>query len=155
MREGRSQMRALLDEMAFEGDPQAYLEELTANPKWRAETPEGIADVFQRYIDRMAPKVEEVFRFKPKAAYGVRPLAPELTGSMTFGYYSMPSPHQPDGRYLFNADNLSQAPLLNIGALNYPELVPGPHFHIAYSSEARLVGHDCFIPFRSRWSPYP
>src|SRR3546814_2900781 len=98
MREVRSQMRALLDEMAFEGDPQAYLEELTANPKWRAETPEGIADVFQRYIDRMAPKVEEVFRFKPKAAYGVRPLAPELTGSMTFGYYSMPSPHQPDGR---------------------------------------------------------
>src|SRR3546814_6373707 len=76
MREVRSQMRALLDEMAFEGDPQAYLEELTANPKWRAETPEGIADVFQRYIDRMAPKVEEVVRFKPKAAYGVRPIAP-------------------------------------------------------------------------------
>src|SRR3546814_4389112 len=65
----------------------------------------------------------------PISAYGVRPLAPELTGSMTFGYYSMPSPHQPDGRYLFNAVNLSQAPLLNIGALNYHELVPGHHFH--------------------------
>src|SRR3546814_14727335 len=110
MREVRSQMRALLDEMAFEGDPQAYLEELTANPKWRAETPEGIADVFQRYIERMAPKVEEGFRFTPTAAYGVRPLAPAITGSMTFGSYSIPSPHQHHGSYLFHYVNHPQPP---------------------------------------------
>lgn len=158
MREVRTQMRALLDEMEFEGEPQTYLEELTANPKWRAETPEAIAAVFQRYIDRMAPKVEEVFRFKPKAAYGVRPLAPELTGSMTFGYYSMPSPHQPDGRYLFNAVNLSQAPLLNIGALNYHELVPGHHFHIASQNENEelheLRKKSSFSSFNEGWAEY-
>lgn len=158
MREVRTRMQALLDEMAFEGDPQAYLEALKANPKWRAETPEDIADVFQRYIDRMAPKIEAVFRFKPRAAYGVRPLAPELTGSMTFGYYSMPSPHQPDGRYLFNAVNLSQAPLLNIGALTYHELVPGHHFHIASQNENdelhELRKKSSFSSFNEGWAEY-
>src|SRR3546814_17232966 len=103
MREVRSQMRALLDEMAFEGDPQAYLEELTANPKWRAETPAGIAVVFQRYIDRMAPEVDEVFRVKPKASYCVCPLAPEMTGPTTIRSYSLPPPPQPTGRALYTA----------------------------------------------------
>src|SRR3546814_21194012 len=80
MREVRSQMRALLDEMAFEGDPQAYLEELTANPKWRAGTTEGMADGFPAYNERKAPEVGGGMRYKPNADNGVRPHPHEQTG---------------------------------------------------------------------------
>src|SRR3546814_19292845 len=77
---------------------------------------------------------------------------------MTVGYYSMPSPHQPDGRYLFNAVNLSQAPLLNIGALNYHELVPGHHFHIASPNENEelheLRKNSSFSSFNEDWAAY-
>jgi uncharacterized protein (DUF885 family) len=158
MSEVRAQMRALLDQMGFDGEPLAYLQELKNDPQWRAGTPDAIAAVFQKYIDRMAPKIDEVFRFRPEAGYGVKPLATELTGSMTFGYYSMPSPHQPDGCYLFNSVNLAQAPLLNIGALNYHELVPGHHFHIASQNENdelhELRKKSSFNAFNEGWAEY-
>lgn len=158
MGEVRTAMRELLDQIGYDGEPKDYLEALLLDPRWRADTPEAIAAFFQTYIDRIAPKIEEVFRFKPKAGHGVKPLAPELTGSMTFGYYSMPSPHQPEGLYLFNAVNLAQAPLLNIGALNYHELVPGHHFHIASQNENdelhALRKTSSFGAFNEGWAEY-
>src|SRR3546814_16391666 len=54
---------------------------------------------------------------------------------MTFGFYSAPTPGQERGLYLFNAPNLSEGPLNHIGALNYHELVPGHHFHLATQDE--------------------
>ncbi|MCW6530230.1 DUF885 domain-containing protein [Sphingomonas sp. MMSM20] len=158
MRRVRSEMRDLLEQAGFDGEPGAYLDALTADRAWRAETPEEIAAFFQRYIDRMAPRIDDMFRFRPKAGYGVKPLAPELTGSMTFGYYSMPSPHQPEGTYLFNAVNLSQAALANIGALNYHELVPGHHFHIASQNENdelhELRKQPSFTAYNEGWAEY-
>ena len=158
MRQVRSQMRDLLEQAGFDGEPKAYLDALTLDRAWRAETPEEIASFFQRYIDRMAPRIDEMFRFRPEAGYDVKPLAPELTGSMTFGYYSMPSPHQPEGTYLFNAVNLSHAALANIGALNYHELVPGHHFHIASQNENEelheLRKQPTFTAYNEGWAEY-
>lgn len=132
----RAQMQALLDGIGFKGDAAAYLKAIEADPAWRAEGADGIAAVFRRYIDRIAPHIPDFFAFKPRAPHDVEALAPALEAGMTFGYYDAPTPQQPMGRFVFNAQNLSKNALNTVAALNYHELVPGHHFHIASQRES-------------------
>ncbi|MBE1529948.1 uncharacterized protein (DUF885 family) [Sphingopyxis sp. OAS728] len=153
-----AQMQALLDEAGFEGSAVEYLDQLKSDPKWRASGDEAISAVFERYIDRIAPHIDATFNFKPKAGHGVGPLAEGLTASMTFGYYSPPTPTDELGRYNFNSPNLSQGPLNHIGALNYHELVPGHHFHLATQDENETLHplrRKAFInAFNEGWAEY-
>ncbi len=153
-----AQMQTLLDEAGFEGSAVEYLERLKDDPKWRASGDEAIGAVFERYIDRIAPHIDATFNFKPKAGHGVGPLAEGLTASMTFGYYSPPTPTDELGRYNFNSPNLSQGPLNHIGALNYHELVPGHHFHLATQDENETLHplrRKAFInAFNEGWAEY-
>src|SRR3546814_17530532 len=77
---------------------------------------------------------------------------------MTFGFYSAPTPGQERGLYLFNAPNLSEGPLNHIGALNYHELVPGHHFHLATQEENEplhpLRRTHLINPFNEGWAEY-
>jgi uncharacterized protein (DUF885 family) len=133
----RAGMEALLGRrIGFSGTPEDYLRSIERDPAWRAEGEEALSAVFNRYIDRIAPAYRRAFRFKPNADHGVEALPSAFASSMTFGYYDAPSPDNPDRRYLFNADNLAGAnALANIAALNYHELVPGHHFHLASQRE--------------------
>lgn len=152
------QMQALLDETGFDGSPAEYLDKVKDDPDWRASGDEAIGAVFARYIDRIAPHIDATFNFKPKAGHGVAPLAEGLTASMTFGYYSPPTPTDDLGRYNFNSPNLSQGPLNHIGALNYHELVPGHHFHLATQEENETLHplrRKTFInAFNEGWAEY-
>ncbi|NIJ39478.1 uncharacterized protein (DUF885 family) [Sphingopyxis panaciterrae] len=154
----RSQMRTLLDEAGFTGNPADYLEQIKNNPKWRASGAEDVGAVFRRYIDRIAPHIDATFNFKPKAPHGVAPLPDAFTDTMTFGYYTPPTPTDDHGRYVFNAPNLSQGPLNHIGALNYHELVPGHHFHLATQDENETLHplrRKAFInAFNEGWAEY-
>ena len=141
----KAQMRKLLDGQGFAGSPVEYLEEINGNPKWRASGAEEVGAVFQKYIDRIAAHLDENFNLKPKANHGVAPLPESLTQSMTFGFYSPPAGEQQVGLYLFNTPNLSNGPLNHIGALNYHELVPGHHFHLATQRE-----NESLHPLRRR-----
>ncbi len=131
----RAQMQALLDQIGFAGDPLTYLDAIKQDPRWRAEGETAIAEVFRRYIDRMAPHIERSFSFMPEAGYDVAALPSALEGAMTFGYYDAPKKAGDLGRFVFNTKNLSQAPLMNVASLNYHELAPGHHFHIASQRE--------------------
>jgi uncharacterized protein (DUF885 family) len=99
--------------------------------------------VFQRYIDRLQPKLRDCFAAVPRAAYGVSPLPLELQGSMTYGYYDAPREGRPEGRYLFNSGNLVKQGLFTLAALTYHELLPGHHLHFAAQYE-----NESLHPFR-------
>jgi len=77
---------------------------------------------------------------------------------MTFGFYDAPSPGQPAGRYLFNATNLAAGPLANVASLNYHELVPGHHFHLASQRENEVLhpirANALFNAFNEGWAEY-
>ena len=135
---GLSRMARIGDEMAsvrcdagFTGDGRAFLALMAANRRWRADSVEGIAGFFQRYIDRLRPRLGELFHGEVPIPYGVEPLPEALQGSMTFGYYDAPRPDRQKGVYLFNRANLSNQPLHSIAALTYHELVPGHHLHLS------------------------
>lgn len=154
----RAGMQGLLSRIGFSGTPEDYLRSIERNPAWRAEGEEALSAVFNRYIERIAPQVDSAFRFKPKAAHGVEALPSAFASSMTFGYYDAPSPDNPIGRYLFNAENLAGNALANIAALNYHELVPGHHFHLATQRENEAlhpVRANSFVnAFNEGWAEY-
>ena len=154
----RAAMASLIEETGFSGSPQEYLAAIAENATWRANNADEIARVFERYIDRIAPHLDTAFRFRPCAPHAVAPLPEALAGSMTFGYYDSPGPGHPAGRYLFNAANLAGAPLNNIAALNYHELVPGHHFHLASQRENEALhpvrANAFFNAFNEGWAEY-
>jgi len=151
-------MAALIEEVRFEGSSHDYLAAIGQNPAWRAKGADEIRAIFIRYIDRIAPHLDAVFRFKPRAPHTVAPLPDALAGSMTFGYYDAPGPAQPAGRYLFNAANLAGSPLANIASLNYHELVPGHHLHLASQRENEALhpirANALFNAFNEGWAEY-
>lgn len=154
----RNAMEALMQEAGFAGTPAEYFAAINADPAWRANDAEGIATFFRRYIDRIAPHIGAYFDFKPAAPHDAEPLPAALSASMTFGYYEAPSSGQPAGRYLFNAENLRNNGLCNIAALNYHELVPGHHFHLALQQENTtlhpLRKHAFVNAFNEGWAEY-
>jgi uncharacterized protein (DUF885 family) len=154
----RSAMGSLIDDVGFKGSAHDYLAAVAKDPAWRAAGADEIGAMFNRYIDRIAPHLDLAFRFKPRAPHGVAALPEALSGSMTFGYYDAPGPGQPAGRYLFNATNLSSGPLASIAALNFHELVPGHHFHLASQRENEALhpvrANAFFNAFNEGWAEY-
>ena len=134
-----AQMLDLFAEIEFAGTPADYLQQIAADPAWRAEGEDALCTFFRRYIDRIEPHIADLFHSVPAAGYDVAPLPKALTGSMTFGYYSRPQAGQDKGLYFFNAPNLGANPLPNVPALNYHELVPGHHFHLALQCESQTL----------------
>ena len=151
-------MRQIREELEFAGDHQAFVAHLDQDPRWRAGTVEGVKAVFQRYIDRLAPRFGEYFASNPQAGYSIAPLPEALQDSMTFGYYDAPRPGKDQGLYFFNARNLTQQALCNIGALTYHELVPGHHLHFATQNENRrlhpLQVHSSVNAYNEGWAEY-
>ena len=121
--------------VGFAGDLAAFRAFLKTDRRFYPSTPEEIGQRLMAAIRRIEPKIPSEFGTLPKAPYGVRRLAPELEGTMTFGYYQIPTPANPEGDYMFNGSRLSERSLLNAPALIYHELVPGHHFQINLQKE--------------------
>jgi uncharacterized protein (DUF885 family) len=158
MAEIEAAMQAIRTELGFPGDGNAFVAHLNADPRWRESTVEGVAGVFQRYIDRLAPRFSEYFPVTPEATYGIAPLPQALQASMTFGYYDAPRPDRNRGLYLFNSGNLTKQALFNIGALTYHELVPGHHLHLSLQHENALLHplrtHSFINAYNEGWAEY-
>lgn len=135
MSEIAASMSAIRNELGLDDNDEAFSNHLNQQASWRAHTTEGVAAFFQRYIDRLKPRIAEYFELLPSAPYGVAPLPRALEGSMTYGYYAVPRGEHPEGRYLFNSANLTKQPLHTLGSLTYHELAPGHHLHLATQQE--------------------
>ena len=128
-------MRDARSAMGFRGSEAEFKEKLKTEPRLYAETPAEVEARYLAYMERLEPKIAELFSVRPKAPYGVERLEPELEPGMTYGYYEPPTPARPVGRYRYNASQLDKRSLLNAAAIIYHELAPGHHFHIARQAE--------------------
>jgi uncharacterized protein (DUF885 family) len=129
------QKSAIQTKLGFEGNDAAFVAHLEQDARWLANTPERVSATFQRYIDRITPRLGEFFSVLPKAPYSVAPLPQALQGSMTFGYFDPPRRDHAEGRYWFNPSNLTTHALFTLGSLTYHELMPGHHLQIALQYE--------------------
>jgi uncharacterized protein (DUF885 family) len=158
MAEIEESMHVVRRELGFEGDAASFLAHLNRDPRWRAETVAGVTAVFERYISRLRPRLNEFFSMIPAAPYQVAPLPQALQGSMTFGYYDSPRRDRAEGIYLFNSANLTKQALFHIAALTYHELVPGHHLQLAAQQEScdlhPFRAHNFVTAYHEGWAEY-
>jgi len=158
VRKLQERMKSVRDSLKFEGTQEEFHKKLKSDPKFIPKTPEEIGEKLLQYDRRIQPKIPEYFSLKPKAPHTVARLDPKLEGSMTFGYYQVPTKMDPKGTYYYNGSNLSERPMFNSGSLVYHELVPGHHFQLNLQSEneslpafRREGGHTAFV---EGWAEY-
>jgi uncharacterized protein (DUF885 family) len=151
-------MREIRAEVGLADDPAAYLARVHADERFRAADTDGVAEVFQRYVDRIDAAFPHAFHRGADAPHAVAPLPQAMQASMTFGYYDPPKPGQREGRFLFNSGHLTTTPLMNVAALIYHELVPGHHLHIASQQENDqlhpLSRYSFVNAFNEGWAEY-
>jgi uncharacterized protein (DUF885 family) len=153
-----AKMRAIREQLKFQGDRAAFLDMLRRDARFLAKTPDDVERRYRSYVERMAPRIPEYFSVLPKAPYGVKRLDPAAEPGMTYGYYEQPSPMNPAGTYYYNGSNLGQRSLATAAHLIYHELIPGHHLHLALQSEKQGV-HPVrrfmlFGAFNEGWAEY-
>jgi len=121
--------------LGFKGTRADFRQSVEKDARFFPKTPEEVGERLMAPIRRIEPFLDRYFQRKPKALYGVKRLAPELEGTMTFGYYQEPTAAEPVGYYLYNAGGLPERSLLDAAELIYHELVPGHHFQICLARE--------------------
>lgn len=131
---------------------------LLTDPAWVATSDTDIQARFDAAIRRIEPKIDALFRVKPKARYRAARLDASLEAGMTYGYYQEPIVGHPDGVYYFNGSNPSERTSATAASLIYHELIPGHHFHFATQKENELLHplrQNSFLnAFNEGWAEY-
>ncbi len=133
--EMEADMRALRDQIGFEGTREEFHAQIKSNPDYYPESPDEVAERLMDAAEAMEEVVGEFFMSRPVAGYGVRRLEPELEGTLTYGIYRPPTGAKPEGHYMYNGSKLDERNWLNLRAVSLHELIPGHHFHIARQGE--------------------
>jgi uncharacterized protein (DUF885 family) len=130
-----AEMARVRERLDFTGTKAEFHRFLRTDPRFFPKTPEEIGEKLMAAMEAMEPKLDALFVRRPKAPYGVKRLDPRLEGSMTYGYYQVPTPRDPKGYYNYNGSKLESRSLLNVRALAFHELAPGHHFQINLQTE--------------------
>jgi uncharacterized protein (DUF885 family) len=137
--DGIAKINAELDEIRkkvkFQGSLADFRKSLKSDPRFYAKTPEEVGERLMAAQNRILAKIPEYFGRAPKAPFGVKRLDQQLEGSMTFGYYQVPTPTDEKGYYKYNGSHLEDRSLIGAGSLISHELVPGHHFQINLQHE--------------------
>lgn len=149
----RKELDEIRQEVKFAGDIDAFVHFLKTDPRFKPKSAEEIGRRMNRFKEQAEAKLPLFFSKLPKAPCKVKRLDPLLEGSMTYGYYQVPTASDPQGYYYYNASNLESKNILNTAsaALILHELLPGHHFQINLQSE-----NEAFHPLRREYflSPY-
>jgi uncharacterized protein (DUF885 family) len=135
-------------EVKFAGDVDAFVHFLKTDPRFKPKSAEEIGIRMNRFKEQAEAKLPLFFSKLAKAPCGVKRLDPLLEGSMTYGYYQVPTASDSRGYYYYNASNLESKNILNTAsaALILHELLPGHHFQVNLQSE-----NEAFHPLRREY----
>lgn len=155
----RAEMLAIIDELEFDGDFEAFGEYLRTDPRFYAETEEELlkeAAYTAKRIDYLMPGF---FGRLPRQSYGVVPVPGEIAPNYTTGaYYGAPLGGTHGGAFWVNTYALDQRPLYELPALTLHEAVPGHHHQSALALEmenAPAFRKDLyFSAFGEGWALY-
>jgi uncharacterized protein (DUF885 family) len=147
-----ARLEAALDQVrrdaGYAGSFADFRNYLRTDPRFRAPSGEEIGERMTTAVERIEPKVDAYFPLKPAAPYGVKALDPQRAGSMTYGYYQIPTATDRSGYYMYNGTHPEERSILMAEAVIYHELVPGHHFQMALQME-----NTALVPFRRNSHP--
>lgn len=129
-------MDSIQQALGFRGTRKQFQDQLRADPRFKAKTPEDVGARYQKFYDAIKPLLPQLFSKMPKAPAEFRRLNPALEAASTYGYYAVPTPATPVGIYYYNASNLANRSLFSVGPIAFHELAPGHHFQAAIADES-------------------
>lgn len=129
------ELDALRQDIGFSGSLAELRRFLKTDRRFFATTPEEVAARLMSHVRRIEPQVPRFFARTPKAPYRVARLDAEFEGGSAFGYFQVPTEHDPFGTYYFNGSTLHERNLLWAAGLIAHELVPGHHFQLCLQAE--------------------
>ena len=156
----RKKLEEVRREIKFKGDVDAFVHFLKTDRRFKPKSAEEMGKRMTRFKEQAEVKLPLFFTKFPKAPCGVQRLDPLLEGSMTYGYYQVPTAADPKGYYFFNASNLESRNILNTAsaALVLHELLPGHHFQVNLQSENEalpLIRREYFLSsYCEGWAEY-
>ena len=132
----RDEMLAVINELAFEGSFDDFLEFLRTDPQFYYDDP---ADLYQAYLatsKRIDPELVRLFGKLPRMPYGVRPIPDAIAPDTTTAYYTAPAADgSRAGIYWVNLYRPETRPKYEIEVLSVHEAMPGHHLQIALQQE--------------------
>jgi uncharacterized protein (DUF885 family) len=133
-------MEAIMRQVGFQGDLQAFFKYIREDPKfYYPTTPEGKAAYLKRaneIIDDMRARLDEFFITKPKAGLVVKPVEPFREQGAAGAFYEQPSADGArPGTYYVNTIDMKGVPIFEMETLAHHEAIPGHHMQIAIAQE--------------------
>ena len=136
----RSEMEAIIAEVAFDGSFADFIDFLRTDPQFYAETPEELLEKASEMSKRLDALLPRYFGTLPRLPYGVAAVPAAIAPGYTTGRYSGGDAAKGiAGTYLVNTYALDQRPLYELPALSAHEAVPGHHLQIALAQELEDV----------------
>lgn len=131
----QSRFAVIRDRLGFEGTQSEFHRFLDSDPQFRVAGPEELERLYREQIARIEPHISAFFGRLPKAEYDIRRIPAANESGVAFGYYEKPSSVEPKGLFRYNGANLENRGLVQAAAINFHELIPGHHFHLALQAE--------------------
>lgn len=137
-----AEMLAIVQKLGF-SDIKSFSAALKANPKEHPASAQALIDDYKGYIDRMKPRLPELFGTLPKAPLVVVPVPQYMEKDQAAAYYDNGTPDgSRPGRVYVNTYNFAERSLAPVEAVSYHEGLPGHHLQISIAQE--LTGLPAF-----------
>jgi uncharacterized protein (DUF885 family) len=129
------------------------------NPKLHPTSADQLLDAFRGYLDRMQPKLPQLFGRLPKAALVVKPVPSYMEKEQAAAYYDEGAPDgSRPGTVYVNTYDLPSRSLAGVEVIAYHEGLPGHHLQISLAQE--LTGlpefrkYTYFTAYTEGWGLY-
>ena len=132
----QNEMRAIMDQVGFEGTLQEFFEFTRTGDRFYYDTREAYLADANAVIDAITPVLPEYFGTLPKADLQVKPVEAFREQSAGKAFYQSPAPDgSRPGTYYVNLYNLKDMSKNELEALAYHEALPGHHLQRAIQTE--------------------
>jgi len=134
------EMRAIMDQVEFEGTLQEFFEFMRTDEQFYYETTEGDKQKYleeaKAIIDDLRGKLDDLFVTKPEADMIVKPVEEFREKSAGKAFYQSPAPDgSRPGTYYVNFYDMREMPTYQMQALAYHEGIPGHHMQLSIAQE--------------------
>jgi len=128
----RAEMHAIMQQVGFKGDLQAFLQFLRTDPQFYAKTPTELLKSAAWTAKRFDAKADQYFGHLPRGRFAIVPVPDDQAPFWTAGRGG-------PGMYWVNTYNLPARPLYSLPALTLHESAPGHAFQIPLAQEQKGV----------------
>jgi uncharacterized protein (DUF885 family) len=130
-----TEMLAIVKKLGF-SDLKSFNAALKTNPKEHPTSKEQLLETYRTYIDKMRPKLPELFGTLPKAKLEVVEMPAYIAKDQAEAVYNQGSADgRRPGKVEVNTYNFAQRSLAGVEAVSYHEGVPGHHLQISIGQE--------------------